>query len=64
MAEMARIEYHATRSVLVCPCSGRFLFRCDKHGADALDGACLRCWTCGRVITADGAVIGRTEVIA
>lgn len=47
---------------LRCPCGGWMLLTCDRHGESQWDGLLRRCWACSRIITTDGAVIGRVEV--
>jgi len=64
--EMAQIEwYESGGSKFVCPCGTKnqsMFLTCLWDGTPTLDGPCLKCWTCGRIITADGAVIGKVKV--
>jgi hypothetical protein len=62
--EMVKID---DRRRFICPCGTRnqsMFLKCDKYGISTIDGLLLRCWTCGRIITADAVVIGRVEVTA
>lgn len=61
--EFAEIVYEQGMSFVHCPCRVRenlFLF-CQPDGTSDMRGHCLKCWACGRVMTADGAVIGAGE---
>lgn len=67
--DFADITYTADgRSTMTCPCGNRRLLQCDGRGdpLGIFDRTCalVVCETCGRIMTADGAVIRRREVEA
>lgn len=68
--EMARVTYSQSPAVvaalgrplswITCPCgvSNRAMFMlCDRDGEPRQDGLCRRCFSCGRVFSADGVVL-------
>lgn len=60
--EMARIEGRR----FICPCgtaNQSMFLRCTAQGTNDIAGYCLKCWTCGRVISADGVVLRQVAVI-
>lgn len=66
--ELAKVDYGYRPSRLVCPCGMRRpegFFQSDATGTATgvydRTSAIVTCSGCGRVITADGAVIGRRE---
>lgn len=67
--DFAQVDYSYTPSRIVCPCGVRRpegFYQSDAHGnrLDIFDRLCIfqTCDGCGRIITADGVIIGQKEV--
>lgn len=62
--EAVKVEYRDETSYVYCPCRAieGYWLTCTSDGRNDADGYCLKCWSCGRVITADGVVLTQVEV--
>jgi hypothetical protein len=63
MPESGTVDYTRAPTVMRCACESSALAPCDRQGGLVMpedwNRCILGCMVCGRILTVDGAVIGR-----